>query len=174
MSIDITEHEGFIFNQMRKFKIPLEERDENFQDFAVYFYQYDRSQANGVKETTVIGRVFHQFLTEQARKYNARKRVPDTAYENIQRHNEDWLDFNIGPVIDSHEDFVICEEMFRKMSGDLQDYILYLAQGHQQKGKGFPNTVEDSPAHVIAERDGVSRQAVEKRLKRELNKLRNE
>lgn len=172
--IDLTEHEGFIFNQMRKFKIPFEERDEKFQDFAVYFYEYNRADTNGCKETTIIARVFHQFLTEQARQFNQKKRIPEKAYENIQNHNKDWLDYNIGPIIDSQEDFVMCEELFNKMSSDLQEYILFLAQGHQAKGKGLSNCVDNHPVKAIVERDGVTRQAVEKRLKHELSKLREQ
>lgn len=171
--IDLTQHEGFIYSLMRKHKIPHEEHEERFQDFAAHFYAYYK-ESNNYKPTTIIGRMFHQFLTEQARHYKTEKYFPEKAYEHIQKHNSDWLDFQIGPLEDSQEDFVICEELFSKMSSDLQDYVLFIAQGPQGLGKHRKNSNSGNPVYIISERDGVTRQAVEKRLKRELNKLREE
>lgn len=172
MSIDLTEHEGLVYKMLHDRGFPQEEREEGFQDFAVYFYN-NYKKKEGLKVSTAISTYFHSWLTQQAFNYKRQKRIPNKAYEYIDTHNPDWLDHNASGIRETPEELLLCEEIWSQISDDLKSYVLFIAQGERHVLREKYGSQLGNPVKFFAERDGVSRQAVEKRLKNELNRVKN-
>lgn len=169
MKFNIEEHEKFIYLLMKDVNIPSEEKIEYYHDFVVYFLEraqkdyFDWSYA----PTTIIRVAFRSFLGHQKRIYNRGEIHRNT--EKIEDKDAGFLD-RLQDEIDNTSTYtqeeanIFLQELLEPLSDETKDYLLTLAGTGVQKAAGW--------SQERAKETGVTRQAVESRVKRELAKIR--
>lgn len=170
MPIDLSEHKGVIYDRLYKARYPRELREDAFQEFSVYFYSYYKENKE-YKDTTIINQMFSNWLAHEAIKYNRKKRIPPQALDFEGDHDKEWLEDKGGIYETNYEDSAVCDFVMEHASEDLQEWLLYLSKGDRFSNEPSDNT--KNPTYAIAEREGKTRQAIEKRLRQELQAFRN-
>lgn len=161
--VDIHEHKGLVFQSFNKRRIPQEVQNELFQEFSVYFYEKYYFK-EGDKVAPYVKVSLHSFLTKRAKDWKKDKHNEDAVY--IQEQHPNFLD-NFYSEDDTsewtpEEIRVYCEEIAKDMPEDVQEWLLSLAGAPEKRSY-------DGYLAQIAAQEGVTRQAVHKRL---LNRLR--
>ena len=161
--VDIHEHKGLVFQAFNKKRIPQEVQDELFQEFCVYFYErYYYKEGDKIAPYVQVS--LHSFLTQRAKDWRKDKHNEEAIY--IQEQHPDFLD-NFYSEDDTsewtpEEIRVYCEELLRDMPEDVRHWITESA--------GHSRVYGDDYCIRVAEEEGVTRQAVHKRLLRRLRK----
>ena len=169
MKIDLYEKKKIVYKLLNNARVPQDAMDEMFQEFALYFYtnyNYD----SDYKESSYIYLTFSNFLAANAIKYKTKDSLMRQA-SRIDEKREDWLDWmqseRDDSVESSQEISLYCEELMSKFKPVKQEYILERAGG-----RSFDNEVmEEGVIRRISREDGVSRQAVEGRIDRDVKKV---
>jgi DNA-directed RNA polymerase specialized sigma24 family protein len=146
--INIEEHRRFVYILLRKYQIPLSERDDTYQDFCVAYYSSTAEYNPEYAITTFIRVIFMSFLSHRAKGYNAIKRtVMLVGLESVEEQGEE-VSFEMSLDMD---------RLYRKLP-DLFKTLL-----HTKK------TVA-----IIAQEEGVTRQAIETKLKKLMDLAKEE
>ena len=155
MSLDLSEHTDLIYSLIHRYNIFEYLQEDVHQDFCVYFYTYNRYDATRGKPSTFISHVFKNFMIRREQE-SKRSRPLDTSIR-IEARDADYSDRELGFYEDALDDKVFIEELLKGATKDTLDLL-----------------VGTFTAKELGARDGVTRQAVEGKYKRELKKLRGE
>jgi len=167
--IDLHEERKLVYSLLYRAKIPHLIREEKFQEFAVYFYEnynYDDTYT----KSTYIGLLFRNWLALCAIEYKKKYKILNHLTTNTDDKRADYLDWVQSDTQDyndatEQELFVYCSELFSKFKPLTQQYLL------QKAGGGRLNGSDDRLARGVAKEDGVTRQAVEQRIQKNLKKV---
>lgn len=161
MKINTEDHRGWIYTLLNRAKFPLRETEDGYQDFVVYYYSYcDELYDGSSTPTTWLRTCFHSFLTRRSERFKSKGR--DACILEGDSYDSNFWERVLGEQEIQYENSVLWQEYMKDASEDLQEYLLELAGGDRGRGEAI---------NKFAERDGVTRQAIELRIKRELNKL---
>jgi len=149
--------------------MPYPLREEKFQDFAAYFYEnykYDDTYT----ESTYIGLLFGNWLTLCAIEYKKKYKILNHLTTNTDDKRADYLDWVQSDAQDykdatQQEISVYCEEVLSKFKPLTQEYLL------EKAGGGRLNGSDGRLARAVAKEQGVTRQAVEQRIQKDLKKV---
>jgi len=169
--IDLYDNKKLVFSLMFKAGIPNSLSEEVFQDFAVYFYTYYYYE-DVVQPSTYIHMVFGNYLSERADRHKTKDAILNKATE-INSKREDWLDWiqsegELGNTAPELEMITFCEEVFSKFKPLTQGFILEKAGGESGGGRGGWG---NGYIRKASGEQGVSRQAIEKRIKNDIKKV---
>jgi len=170
--IDLHEKQKLVYRLLHKAKIPDDLMAEKFQDFAAYFYsnyKYDDAYA----ESTYIHLLFGNWLSLCALKYKTKDKVALQLSINLGSYNDrnkDWLDWlqmerENYLYTTQQEISIYCQEVFSMFQPLTQEYIL------EKAGKHKLTKDEDSIIKKVSREEGITRQGVELRIKKDLNKV---
>lgn len=151
--LDLTKHSGFINKIIRGWKIPEQEQEDAFQDFCVYFYSYAKYDSTKGKPTTFIAHVFKNFLYDKNYKIDRQRALQEAIH--IEERDEDFLDRELGGLDSGVENSIYIEQLLE----GLDDVTISLILG-------------DESSASQARKEGVSRQAVNKRYIDIMSKIR--
>lgn len=161
MNINIEDHRMWIYTLLNKAKFPLRETEDGYQDFVVHYYSYcDELYDKSSSEAHWLAICFRGFLAEKARRFKSKGR--DARILEGDSYDSNFWERTLGEQEIKYENSVLWQEYMKDASEDLQEYLLELAGGDRGQGEAIKK---------FAERDGVTRQAIELRIKRELRKL---
>jgi len=150
--IDLTEHEGFIYNLIKKWKVEDQDKEDVFQDFFIYFTKYAKYDETKGKPTTFIPFVFKNFIIS--------KRVKDEKYKildnaiHIEERDSEFLERELEGIESMAELDIYIHELLK----NADDATLDLITG-------------DASFASQAKKEGVTRQAVSQRHKDYLKKI---
>ena len=169
MRIDLDEERGLVYKLLHGAGIPTPIKDDMFQEFAVYFYsnyKYDDTY----KKSTYIHLLFGNWLSYSAARYRTKNAVMEKA-ERIEDKRADWLDWmqsenDEGNPVTQPELTLYCEELMVMFKPLTQEYIV-----ERMEKKLYDNDKEEGVIRRIARQDGVSRQAIEQRIKSDMKKV---
>ena len=153
--LDLTEHEGFIHNLIRKWKIPEQDREDVYQDFFIHFHLYAKYDPEKGKPTTLIPYVFKNFMG--TRKVKDGKHRAFNEATRIEERDKEYLDREQGGYELSVEDEIYINELLSNADQLTLDLISGATTCSEQ-----------------AKVEGVSRQAVSQRHLYTLRKLTGE
>ena len=146
--INIEEHRRLVHSLLRKYQIPLSERDDIYQDFCVFYYSRNTEYNPEYAITTWINILFRSFLSHRASRYKTIKRTAMlVGLESVEEQGEE-VGFEMSLDMD---------RLYRKLP-DLFKTLL-----HTKK------TVA-----IIAQEEGVTRQAIETKLKKLMDLAKEE
>ena len=138
--INIEEHRRFVYKLLKGHGIPSHIIDDTYQDFCLYYYSRERNYNPEYAVTTFIKVVFKSFLYERAVRFGAKKRGEEiNLYEDTP---EQGYEEDLEAKLDMQRLYPKLPALFK---------ILW----------DSPKT----PA-IIAKEEGVTRQAIEAKLKR--------
>ena len=155
MSLDLSLHEDLIYSLIHKSTVFEHLKEDVYQDFCVYFYSYNTYDATRGKPSTFITHVFKNFMIRFLQ--NSKRHRPLDTSIRIEARDVDYVERELGFYDESVEDAIFINKMMENATDDTLDLLI------------GPSTVRD-----LANRDGVSRQAIEGKYHRELKKLRGE
>ena len=138
--LNIEEHRKFIYKLLERANVPLQHKDDSYQDFCVYYYSQNTDYNPEYAVTTWLGLLFKSFLTSEARKYNMKKRQGELVNLDNVAEQPHFIDF---------EAKVDTSRLYKKLPALFKTLL---------------NT--NKTTAIIAREEGVSRQAIEKKLKR--------
>lgn len=156
--LDLYEMKDLVYKAMHNRKIPLQVMEETFQEFAVYFYSYYKYD-DAYKPSSYIYLMFSNFLSVQAKKYKTKNLVMESLVVSMDDKREDWRDW----IQLQNEDFaemptpdleVYCDELMSKFKPLTKEYIL-----------------DRGVCQRRAKEEGVTRQAIENRVKHDMEKV---
>jgi hypothetical protein len=167
--IDLHKERKFVYKLLDRAKMPYPLREEKFQDFAAYFYEnykYDDTYT----ESTYIGLLFMNWLTLCAIEYKKKYKILNPLTTNTDDKRADYLDWVQSDAQDykdatQQEISVYCEEVFSKFKPLTQEYLL------EKAGGGSLNGSDGRLARGVAKDEGVTRQAIEQRIQKDLKKV---
>jgi len=138
--INIEEHRRFVFMLLERANIPQGIKDDTYQDFCVYYYSRNQEYDTQYALTTWIALLFKSFLSHRASRYSMKKRQGELV--NMDAVEEMGYNKDLEASIDMDRLYPKLPELFKTML----------------------NT-NKTPA-IIAKEEGVTRQAIESKLKR--------
>ena len=174
MQIDLTDHRGIIFKLLRKAGFPTAEQDDGFQDFCVFFYSNIDYYSDTYAVSTFVELRFYNWLADRAEFYRRKKRTGSTV--EIDAQNAEFLDYQQSEAemcgeykeLTGIERKVYCQELLKDMSELTQTYLLENAnEGSVRGGRRGEGIIKRT-----AEEQGVTNEAVAKKIRRELKALR--
>jgi DNA-directed RNA polymerase specialized sigma24 family protein len=137
--INIEEHRKYVYSLLERANIPLQYKDDTYQDFCVYYYSQTTEYNPEYAVTTWLSMKFKGFLSDTARRWNIRKR--QGALVSMDNAEEMWDDVDLETNIDM-------DRLYRKLPALFKTLL---------------NT--NKTVSIIAQEEGVSRQAIERKLK---------
>ena len=150
--LDLTEHEGFVYNLMRKWNIPEQDKDDVYQDFFIHFHLYAKYDPEKGKPTTLIPYVFKNFMGTRKVKASKHKALNEATY--IEERDKEYLDREQGGYKTSVEDEIYINELL----SDASQLTMDLLTGDVTRGEQ-------------AKIEGVTKQAISDRHLRTLRKI---
>lgn len=146
--INIEEHRRFVYSLLSQYRIPPSEKDDTYQDFCVFYYSNNTEYNPEYAITTWINLLFRSFFSHRASRYKAIKRTALLIeLESVEEQGEE-VGFEMSLDMD---------RLYRKLP-DLFKTLL-----HTKK------TVA-----IIAQEEGVTRQAIETKLKKLMDLAKEE
>ena len=170
--LNLEEHRKLVFQRMKRAKIPFDLFEDDFQEFAVYFYKsykYD----DKYKPSTYIVLKFNNWLSERASKWKAWDREYERDDEEIDSKQPDWLDWTSlrgeGDYKENteQENTILVEQLLAQLQPLTVEYLMEKAGATAKKS----STPGDSLVKNLAKEQGVTRQCLEKRIKKDLQEL---
>ena len=152
MSLDLTQHEKYIHSLITSWKIPEQDREDYYQDFFMYFTQFAKYDAEKGKPTTFLKTLFKNFMYYKMRSKGKDASAQDTLH--IESRDKGYLDRIKGYVDMAVDDEIEIEHILKDVDKVTLDIIL-----------GDVTLVEQ------AKIEGISKQAVQQRHKRNIKKL---
>ena len=170
MKIDLHEESALVHRLLYKAGIPTNLREEKFQEFALHFYTYYNYNED-YKKSTYITLVFSNWLSHSALQFNTKNKVLDQLSSRIEDKRGDYLDWmqtemELYSNVTEQETFLYCEEMMSKFKPLTQEYILEKAGGRVYSEKDGESVI-----HKASREEGVSRQAIEQRIRKDIDKV---
>ena len=153
--IDLDKERKLVHKLLHKYGIPLEEHEDKFQDFAVFFY-HGYNYDDTYKKSTYINIKFMNWLSQCAKQHRTKNHVMDTLSSSYDAKREDWREW-MQMQNDDYTDVpqpdlsAYCDEIMSKFKPLTQEYIL-----------------DNSVCARVAKEEGVSRQAVKHRIVRDM------
>lgn len=144
MKINIEDHRKWVYALLERANIPLRFKDDVYQDFCVYYYSRNTEYNPEYKATTWIGLLFKSFLSHRAARYGMKKRQGELV--GIDAIAENGYTPDLEASIDIDRLYPKLPELFKTLL----------------------NTQHTSA--TIAKANGVTRQAVEAKLKTQMKK----
>ena len=138
--INLEEHRKFVFMLLERANIPHAIKDDTYQDFCVYYYSRPQEYNSQYALTTWIALLFKSFLSHRASRYSMKKRQG----ELVNMDNVEEMGYN-----KDMEASIDVERLYKKLPPLFKTLL---------------NT-NKTPA-IIAKEEGVTRQAIETRLKK--------
>jgi DNA-directed RNA polymerase specialized sigma24 family protein len=138
--INIEEHRKWVFVLLERASIPSRIKDDVYQDFCVYYYSQNSEYDSQYSITTWIGLLFRSFLSHRAAKWSMKKRQAQLV--GVEFISE------LGYDVD-YEASVDVQRLYKKLPPMFKTLL---------------NT--NKTPKIMAEEEGVTRQAIESRLKR--------
>lgn len=165
--LDIHEHRGLVFQYFKERFIPLVYHDELFVDFVIYFYEH-YSFKEGDKHTAYIRMKTHNFLSANSKKFHRKNHHQEATEDAIelQAQHPDFLDNMTAPEeegLSEHEMKIYAQELFEGLEAEVQEWLLSKADGTGRGG------LDDYFAR-LAEEEGKTRQAIDKRVRGKLKR----
>jgi DNA-directed RNA polymerase specialized sigma24 family protein len=148
--INVEDHRKYVYHLLHRANIPLQHKDDTYQDFCVYYYSRDAEHNPEYAVTTWLNLVFKNFLYEKSRKYNANKRTCG-GLVSIDADDHPSSSKKHASIIAVHPDMealVDAERLYNKLPALFKTLL---------------NT--NKTTKIIAQEEGVSRQAIESKLK---------
>lgn len=144
MKINIEDHRKWVYALLERANIPLRFKDDAYQDFCVYYYSCNREYDPRYKLTPWLKLIFKGFLTERAGFFKRKYRRAELV--SIDVIAERGYTPDLEASIDIDRLYPKLPELFKTLL----------------------NTQHTSA--TIAKANGVTRQAVESRLKKQMKK----
>ncbi len=138
--INLEEHRKYVFSLIKRAGVPLEVMDDVYQDFCVYYYSQNTEYDTNYAITTWIHLLFRSFLSHRAARYNMKKRQGNLV--NMEAMAEQGYKTNFEESIDM-------DRLYNKLPNMFKTLL---------------NT--NKTTAIMAKEEGVTRQAIEKKLKR--------
>lgn len=163
LNIDLHKERAFVFFMFNEYKVPSDVQEEYYQDFVVFFLETEHYYSEEYATTTILGTAIRSFMSMKAREFNSPKRgdveyledhVPDYI-EGVYENSKGYSEYN------PEETYAYVQELLKDASDDLKEYLAAKA-GESRMG---------SWAQDKAKEKGVTRQAIEKKLSKELKKI---
>jgi len=137
---NLEDNRRYVFSLLARAKIPYQNRDDVYQDFAVFFYSRGTEYNPEYAITTWISLLFKSFLSHRASRYNAVKRKGHTVDSELILDMGYGVDFEAS--IDLDRLYVLLPDIFKTLL-----------------------TTDHTPA-TLAALEGVTRQAIESKVKK--------
>lgn len=138
--INVEEHRKYVYSMLEKANIPLQYKEDTYQDFCVYYYSRNTEYNPEYAVTTWLTLLFKSFLSHRAARYSMKKR--QGLLVNMDNVEEMGYD-------NSFESSLDMDRLYKKLP------LLF---------KTLLNT--NKTVNIIAQEEGVSRQAIESKLKK--------
>ena len=164
LNIDLHKERAFVFFMFNEYKIPLDVQEEYYQDFVVFFLETEHQYSEEYATSTILSTSIRSFMSMKAREFNSAKRGGDVEYledhvpdyiEGVYESSKGYSEYN------TEETYTYVQELLKDASDDLKEYLAVKA-GSSRMG---------SWAQDKAKEKGVTRQSIEKKLKKELEKI---
>lgn len=153
--VNIEEHRGFIHYLINKIGTPMKEREDVYQEFCVYYYSAKRNYNPEYKVTTLLEMVFRHFLQHKITR------------ENIDKRKE--LDLVYMDAFEDFENFEIEHTSYTPSMEKMVD----IARMCKRLPDLFKELIVGSTTYeIVAKKEGVTRQAIENRLKKDMYNIR--
>ena len=153
--LNLSEHDGFVHNLIRKWNTPEQDREDLYQDFYIHFSMYAQYDPSKGRPTTLIAHVFKNFMV--SRKLRADKRKALNEATAIESRDRDYIDRECGGYSIAVEDEIYLNQLLSTASQSTIDLI-----------------VGDETCTSLAKKEGVTRQAISLRHIAALKKLTGE
>ena len=150
--IDLTEHEGFIYNLIKKWKVEDQDKEDVFQDFFIYFTKYANYNPTLGAPTTFLVFQFKFFMLTKL-KTDEKYKILDNAI-HIEERDSEFLERELDGIESMAELDIYIHELLK----NADDVTLDLITG-------------DASFASQAKKEGVTRQAVSQRHKDYLKKI---
>jgi len=155
-SLDLSLHEAYIHSLVLKTTLPEQDRDDLYQDFCLYFYQYaNKFDPEKGKPTTFIKSIFRNFMSNRNRTEVRHKPLNEATH--IEERDKEYLDREQGGYESAVEDEVFINELL----SDIDKVTLSLLTG-------------DVTYAEQAQEEGISIQRVHKRHQDRMKKITGE
>ena len=138
--INVEEHRKYVYSMLEKANIPLQYKEDTYQDFCVYYYSRNTEYNPEYAVTTWLTLLFKSFLSHTAARYSRKKR--QGLLVNMDNVEEMGYD-------NSFESSLDMDRLYKKLP------LLF---------KTLLNT--NKTVNIIAQEEGVSRQVIESKLKK--------
>lgn len=150
--INLEEHKKYIYKLMKNKGVPLGERDDMYQGFCVFYYTSTTEKDDAYSMGHWLRMRFHNYLSDLGLKYKAYKRdAVEVDIDSLQENTEVY--YQSMKYTPDMESVIDTERLYKK----LPLMFKYLWEGSL------------SPA-MIAQSEGVSRQAIEQRIRKEMKR----
>lgn len=137
--INIEEHRKWVFVLLEKANIPTSVKEDVYQDFCVYYYSRTENYDSQYSVTTYLQMMFRNFLSMRAQHYNAKKRQAEEVCSDVMPEL---------PYQENYETKLDAERIYDKLPKLFK--VLYAS-------KYTPE--------MLANEEGVTRQAIQAKLK---------
>lgn len=171
---EVMKYTGFFISKLRASGFPRETHEDCLQDIMAYCISREKDYDSRYVRGTWYNLMFNNWLAERARVYNAEKR----SGEEVDLTDEGWgvvMNHQTAPQASS-EIQVLCQRIWDAASPLARDYLLFKATGTKstrQTRTSGSEVRDENPVHKQALLEGKSRQAMESRVKLEIEALRN-
>ena len=147
--INLEDHKKLVYKMIRDYNVPYQVIDDTYQDFCAYYYSQKTEYNDSYAISTWLREVFRSFMTARAKVYNARKRDDSGKVDNEILSTVGYTP-NMELSMDMDRLYRLLPPLFKVLM----------------------NT--NLTIKAVAQLEGVSRQAVEKRFKYELQAAKNQ
>ena len=138
--INVEDHRKYVYHLLERANVPLQYKDDTYQDFCVYYYSQTTEYNPEYAVTTWLNLIFKSFLSHTAARHSRKKRQGDLV--NMDNVDEMGDDVDLETNIDM-------DRLYHKLPALFKTLL---------------NT--NKTVSIIAREEGVSRQAIESKLKK--------
>ena len=147
--INLEEHKKLVYKLIKERGVPYEEMDDTYQDFCAYYYGSNSEYDDTYAISTWIGLMFRNFMSARAARWSMKKRDDSGKVDSEILATVGYTP-NMELSMDMDRMYRILPPLFKVLM----------------------NT--NLTIKVVAQLEGVSRQAIEKRFKHEVQAVRNQ
>ena len=147
--IDLASNKQYILFNLKQKGVPQQEREDYFQECCLVYYRNPSVYKEEVGDVHIMDLLIKRVLSEEARKYKARRKYSFGKAMDISFESR----VHDVPVVSKMEEFVDMTRLYSKLPSVFKTLL---------------NTKKTTA--IIAREEGVTRQAVEKQLKKDMIK----
>jgi len=160
---NLQEHRDYVFSLITQRGLHRkEDEDDLYQEFCVFFYSIIHNLNKDYAPTTIISTAFNSFLSARWEKASTEKRGGGkSCLESLEDKPPAFLEGLLGEDVGEYtaaEQSVLLHQLLKTASEGLHVYFF----------GDYTQWVRET-----AEKEGVTRQAIDKRIKKELTAIRN-
>ncbi len=164
--IDLDKERKWVYKLLNAANMPSELIEDKFQEFAVYFYSGYNYKPE-YKVSTYISIRFRNWLSQCAKTYSHKGRSSERDIESLDSKRTDYLDWvqsqHINEELSEQEIYLECERLFSQFTPLTQGFLMEKAGSASGAVYGY--------LKEAAKEEGVSRQAIEQRVARDMKKV---